>query len=77
MRTEILEILEEMHPDVDFETCTSLVDDKVLDSFDIVTLIGELNDAFDISVPAEAIKPENFNSLDALTEMVRRLADED
>ena len=41
---ELLEILNDLHPDVDFETCDSLIDDKILDSFDIVTIIAEVND---------------------------------
>ena len=74
---EIIEILENMHPDVDFRTHTKLIDNKVLDSFDIVTLIAELSNEFDVSIPAEEIVPENFNSVQALHNMVERLLDED
>lgn len=74
---EIIEILENMHPDIDFTTHTKLIDDKVLDSFDIVTLIAELSNEFDVSIPAEEIVPENFNSAQALHNMVERLLDED
>ena len=70
---ELLEILQELHPDVDYETCTSLIDDKVLDSFDIVSLIAEIDNVFDVAVPAEAIVPENFNSAQALWELIQRL----
>lgn len=73
---ELLEILQELHPEVDFDTCESLVDDKILDSFDIISLITEINSAFDVAVPAEEIIPENFNSAEALWDMIERLRDE-
>ncbi|MCR4798821.1 MAG: acyl carrier protein [Lachnospiraceae bacterium] len=72
-RKEVLEILEELHPDIDFETEKRLIDDKVLDSFDVVTLVTELGSAFDIEITAADMVPENFNSLDAMTEMVENL----
>ena len=74
---EIIGILEEMHPDVDFEKEKKLIDKKILDSFDIVTLIAELSNAFDVSIPAEEIIPENFNSAQAILNMIERLEDED
>lgn len=74
--TELLEILENLHPEVDFDTCTTLIDDKILDSFDIITIISEINEEFDVVVPAEEIIPENFNSAQALHELITRLADE-
>ena len=74
---EILDILQEMHPDIDFEQETKLIDKKILDSFDIVTLIAELTNEFDVSIPAEEIVPENFNSAEAIHNMIQRLADED
>ena len=73
---DILDILSEIKPDIDFETCTTLIDDGILDSFDIISLINELNDTFDIRIPASQIIPENFNSAAALWEMVERLLDE-
>lgn len=77
IREELLEILEELHPDIDFEHTGSLVDDKVLDSFDIVSLISEIKDAFDVTISADKIVPENFNSLDALCELVYDLSEEE
>ena len=74
--SELLEILENLHPEVDFDTCTTLIDDKILDSFDIITIISEINEEFDVVIPAEEIIPENFNSAQALHELVTRLADE-
>ena len=73
---QLLDILCRMHPDVDFETNDDLIGDGVLDSLDIVTLITEINTTFDISVPAEEIVPENFNSAEAIYAMIQRLDEE-
>jgi len=72
---DLLEILMDLHPDVNYETCTTLIDDKILDSFDIVSLIAEIDSVFGVAVPAEEIIPENFNSAQALWEMIQRLDD--
>jgi len=72
----LLEILQEMHPEVDFATHETLIDDKVIDSFDIITLVAEINDRLDISIPAEELIPENFNSYKALQTLVSKLEDE-
>ena len=72
----IIEILQDLHPDVDFDTCDTLVDDKIIDSFDIVTIIAEINDEFDVVIPAEEIVPENFNSAQGLANLVDRLCNE-
>lgn len=74
---QLLEILQELHPDVDFETCTTLVDSKILDSFDIVSLISEINEEFDVVISADQIVPENFNSAKALWDLICRLMDEE
>ncbi|MBE5968507.1 MAG: acyl carrier protein [Lachnospiraceae bacterium] len=74
---EVLEILRELHPEVDYETCETLIDDKIIDSFDIVTLISDLSDEFDITIPVEEIKPENFNSAKALYAMIERLLEDE
>lgn len=74
---KLLEILTEMHPDVDFEGCEALIDKKVLDSFDIVTLISEINDEFDVVISADKIVPENFNSVEALSKMILRIMEEE
>ena len=75
MRDTILEILEDIGEDVDFDTCETLID-GTLSSLDIIQLIGALNDEFDISIPATEIIPENFNSVDAMAAMVARLSEE-
>ena len=67
---ELLEILRDLHPDVDFEHCSDLVDGGILDSSDIVTLITEINDTFDVAISANEIVPENFNSAEALYELI-------
>ena len=76
MRDTILEILEDIGEDVDFDTCETLIDDGILSSLDIIQLIGALNGEFDISIPATEIIPENFNSVDAMAAMVARLSEE-
>ena len=76
MRDTILEILEDIGEDVDFDTCETLIDDGILSSLDIIQLIGALNDELDISIPATEIIPENFNSVDAMAAMVARLSEE-
>ena len=72
----IIEILQDLHEDVDFESEDKLIDKKILDSFDIVTLISELSNEFDITIPADKIIPDNFNSTQALAKMVEELEDE-
>ena len=74
---ELLEILTDLHPEVDFETETGLIDNKILDSFDIITIISEIADNFDIAIPAKEIIPENFNSADALWALIEKLEDEE
>ncbi len=70
---QLMTILTELRPDVDFASETALVTDSVLDSFDILSLVTELEDAFDITIrPAELI-PEHFDSAAAIWEMVERL----
>ena len=76
MRDQILDILAEIVEDVDFDTCTTLIDDGLLSSLDIIQLIGARGDEFDISIPATEIVPDNFNSVDAMVKMVERLSDE-
>ena len=76
MRDTILEILADIIDEDDLDTCTTLIDDGVLSSLDIIQLIGALNDEFDISIPATEIIPDNFNSVDAMAAMVQRLAEE-
>ena len=73
---KILKILKDLHPEVDFNTCTTLLDDKILDSFDIITIISEINAEFGVTVTAAHILPEHFNSARALYALVHTLEDE-
>ena len=73
---ELLRILSELHPDVDFATRERLIDDKILDSFDIVTLITEISEEFDVMITAKDIIPANFNSARALYALIQRLEED-
>ena len=70
---ELFEILKELHPEVDFETAEGIIDDGILDSLDMVTLVTEVNDRFDVSIPPEEIIPENFNSAKDLWALICKL----
>lgn len=70
---KLMRILSELNPDIDFETEDALIDGGMLDSFDIVTLVAEIDDAFDIEIPAEALIPENFNSAKAIFALIQQL----
>jgi acyl carrier protein len=73
---DLLEILNDLHPDVDFENEEHLIDNMILDSFDIVTLISEISDVYDVTISAEQIIPENFNSAKALYALIQELEEE-
>ena len=77
MRDQIIEILEDINPDADYETCTTLIDDRYLDSLSMVSLVAELEDTFDITIPSVEVTANNFNSVDAITKLVERLVEED
>lgn len=74
---QLMEILEELRPDIDFENETELVTNRVLESFDIINLVSEIDDEFDVKVKPADLVPENFNSAKAMWEMIQRLQDED
>ena len=73
---KLIEILEDIQPDADYENCTTLIDDGILESFAILSIVGEFEDEFDISITPAEIIPENFNSAKALWAMVQRLQNE-
>ena len=73
----LIEILNSLHPDVDFENTEGLIDKKILDSFDIVTIISEVAEEFDVTISAKYIVPENFNSAKALYALIQKLEDEE
>ncbi len=72
---DVIQMLEGVRDDVDFADETSLVDARVLDSFDILSVIGAIDDEFDIAVPAKDIIPANFNSAEGIYQMILRLAE--
>lgn len=73
---ELMQILEELRPDVDFENEKQLIADGILESFDIVALVGELNEEFDIEIKPNDLVPENFNSAEAMYALIKKLQDE-
>ena len=74
---QLLEILSELRPDVDFENEDSLVTGGLLDSFDIISLVGMLNDEYDITIRPANLVPENFDSAKAMLELIEKLQDEE
>ena len=73
---DLYEVLEKIKPGVDFRNNNSLIDDEILDSFDIVTLVAALDDEFDVQITAKDILPENFNSAEAIYKLVQKLLEE-
>ena len=73
---KLIEILEEIQPDVDYRECTTLIDDGLLDSFAILSIVGEIEDEFGVSVTPAEIIPENFNSAESLWDMIERLKED-
>ncbi len=74
---ELLKILNDLRPNVDFTTQERLIDDMILDSLALVSLISEINEVFDVTITARDILPENFNSAKALYALIQRLEDEE
>ena len=72
---ELLELLANIKEDVDFENEEALIDNHILDSFDILQIISDISDEFDVTIPAAYIKPDNFNSAEALWNMIQELMD--
>jgi len=73
----LYEILEDIQPDVDFEKEERLIDDHILSSLSILSLIAELEDEFDVTIPAVEIVPANFNSAKAMWNMIQRLLEDE
>ena len=74
---KIIEILESIRADIDFTKEDKLIDDGILDSFDIVSVVGELCDYYDITITVDMMEPENFNSAEAIYALVESILDED
>lgn len=75
IKETLLSILNDLHPEIDFESETALVTDGVLDSFDIVSLVAEINSEFDITVGIDELEPENFDTVDAMQKLIESLLD--
>lgn len=73
---ELLEVLATVRPDVDFANEQKLIDDGILDSFDIIQVVTELNDAFDVEIAVEDLEPDNFNTAEAMWALVQKLQNE-
>lgn len=70
---KLMQILQEIRPDVDFENETALIDDGILDSFDVVSIISELDDAFNVQIRITELDPENFNSAESIWNLITEL----
>ncbi len=73
---KLMNILKELSPEVDFANEQKLIDNAILDSFDMVSLIGEINEAFDVEISFDEIEPENFNSAERIWKMIQTLRQE-
>jgi acyl carrier protein len=74
---ELLEILNDINPDIDYDTEDNLIDGKVLDSFSIISLIAQIMDTFDIEISPKWMRNENFNSAQAMWEMIQAIQEDE
>ena len=70
---KLIEVLESVKPGIDFRTTTNLIEDEILDSFDIVTLVAKINEEFDVDFPVSMVVPEVFNTKEALLSAIESL----
>ena len=73
MKEKVLAVLQGVRKDIDFEHTVNLIDDDILDSFDIISIVSDLNETFDVDITADELEPENFNTLDAIVTLVQSL----
>lgn len=73
---KLIEILEELNPDVDYENTENLIDGRYLDSLTILSLVSEIEDEFDVEIPTVEIIPNNFNSAKKIWELIERLKED-
>lgn len=74
---KMLELLKSVRSDIDFENEKNLMDDGILDSFDIVAIVAELCEEYDVTITVDMLEPENFNSAEAMLALVERILDEE
>ena len=72
----LIEILEEIHEGVDYKNCNTLIDENILDSLSIISLIAEIEEEYDVQVPTVEIVPNNFNSAEAIWNLIKKLQEE-
>ncbi len=70
---QLLELLKNVRPDVDFENETALIDEGILDSFDVVSIISEIDDQFGVQIRINELDPDNFNSVEAIWNLIQKL----
>ena len=70
---DLIRIMDEIRPDIDFTKENKLIDDGVLDSFDIISIVSEVNDFFGSELNVNDLLPENFNSADALFDLITKM----
>lgn len=70
---ELLEVLSNLFPEVDFETEDRLVDDKILDSYDLDSIVSEMEDQFGVTISQELVNADNFNSVEDMYDMIQKL----
>lgn len=73
---ELMELLSALKPEIDFETEKELIDEGLLESFDVITLIAEIEERFGVEIPAEEIVPENFNSAEGMWKLIETIGGE-
>ena len=74
---KLIEILEDIESGVDYENCTTLIDDNYLDSLAIISLVAEIEEEFDVQIPTVEVIPDNFNSAKAIWSLIQRLQEEE
>lgn len=77
MNERVIEILEDIRPDVDFEDENKLIDDDILDSFDIIAIVQEFNEEYDININPDDLEAENFNDVKSMVKLIHKLQEED
>ena len=77
IRSTVMEILEDLHPEIDFDTYDSRKDGALLDSFDVISLIADIGEELDVVITADKINEDNFASVDSICALISSLMDED